>query len=392
MNSGLNHLLEEYGSLERDFRLIDSTDKYKLLVTANGNQSYPVQRWFHFKEAFSLQLLETLLEDWSLHNDSVNRLLDPFCGAGTTLLSAQMFAKKHRKHDMEIVGVERNPFLHFVSDTKTSWYRYAPQNVKRVSDHLLNGGTQHYEGSWPSLSTLHNEEVYEPSALRRLMEFRKAINDEVNDIEVMKPLLLGYAAILESVSGVRKDGRALRVVPDKRRLPVDAALESSWNSIIGDLDAAQDHYHPLNARVVLGDGRTLSNGEGTLVESERFDLIFYSPPYLNNIDYTEVYKLELWLAGFVQEDNEFRSLRSQTVRSHPSVRFHDPITISEDPRLTEVNSTLEALIEALPQDKNLSWRKDLFPAYFDDMYVSLKHQIDVLAPGGWIFCVVGNSR
>ena len=29
--------------------------------------------------------------------------------------------------------------------------------------------------------------------------------------------------------------------------------------------------------------------------------------------------------------------------------------------------------------------------YFDDMYRSLKAQMRVLNPGGWIFCVVGNS-
>jgi DNA modification methylase len=36
-------------------------------------------------------------------------------------------------------------------------------------------------------------------------------------------------------------------------------------------------------------------------ESADFDLILTSPPYPNNIDYSEVYKLELWLLGFIDK-------------------------------------------------------------------------------------------
>ena len=32
------------------------------------------------------------------------------------------------------------------------------------------------------------------------------------------------------------------------------------------------------------------------------------PPYLNCIDYSEVYKLELWLMGFVSDQKRFREV------------------------------------------------------------------------------------
>lgn len=391
MNSNAAALLKQYHHLEQTFRIVNCTDEYSSLVTANGNQDYPVQRWFHLKEAFSLKLLEALLTKWEIDAESVRRMLDPFCGVGTSLLAGQMLAKRCDKSDLEVVGIERNPFLKFVSETKLRWHQYEAQRVKQAAAYLLNGGTGSYDGPLPPLSTFHREDIYDTNTLRCLLAFKEAIRSQYAGQEEEKLLLLGYATVVEAVSGVRKDGRALRVVPNKRRLPVEIVLESVWDNLATDLELAEHYYRPLNGHVVLGDGRTLRADDDPLYDPGKFDLILYSPPYLNNIDYTEVYKLELWLSGFVQAEDEFRSLRFQTLRSHPSVRFRDPITITQDSRLDEVNATLDTLIQALPKDRHFSWRAELFPGYFDDMYIALKRQIEVLESGGWIFCVVGNS-
>jgi DNA modification methylase len=118
MGQGLQTLFEHYQLLEQSFPLKDIDAKYTNLVTANGNQQFPVQRWFHLKEAFSIDLLEILLTDWNIPSESVCRILDPFCGIGTTLLASQKLAKKHARTDIEAIGIERNPFLHFVAQTK----------------------------------------------------------------------------------------------------------------------------------------------------------------------------------------------------------------------------------------------------------------------------------
>ena len=61
MGQGLQTLFEHYQLLEQSFPLKDIDAKYTNLVTANGNQQFPVQRWFHLKEAFSIDLLEILV-------------------------------------------------------------------------------------------------------------------------------------------------------------------------------------------------------------------------------------------------------------------------------------------------------------------------------------------
>jgi len=387
----LQELVHAYQEIENRFPLAESDGKYSSLVTANGSWRYPIQRWFHLKEGFSVDLLEALLGEWSIPVESVHRVLDPFCGVGTTLLACHRIAKKYPGHHLEALGLERNPFLQFVSETKLRWHEYDTDTVRSQAASLLDGAAIATGNRIPSLSTLHRKDVYDPKDLRHLLGVRQAIRHQLYGQSEKDSLLLGYASALEAVSGVRKDGRALRIVPDKQRLAVSAALASAWDMIVEDLSVAAEYFQPIEARALLGDGRTLAVDSTPSYETGQFDLILYSPPYLNNIDYTEVYKIELWMCGFVSTADEFRELRYKTFRSHPSVRFPDPITMNEDIRMQEVEGALDVLIRALPKDQNLAWRTGLFRGYFDDMYISLKHQLEALVPGGWIFCVVGNS-
>lgn len=122
-----------------------------------------------------------------------------------------------------------------------------------------------------------------------------------------------------------------------------------------------------------------------------FTLICYSPPYLNNIDYTEVYKLELWLRGDVTSQDEFRALRLSTFRSHPSIMFPPSALYDEFDSDAWIVRLRTALLAALPEDRFLLMRCRLFAGYIDDLILSLREQQRVAAPGAPIVCVIGNS-
>lgn len=382
-------LQKRYESIEKNFLILDNSPRYEELVRANGNHSYPVQRWFHLKEAFSLNLLETLLTDWKIPPTSLKKILDPFCGIGTTLLAAQKIAKTFSLDELELIGIERNPFIHFVAKTKLNWYKYDTEKLKQMV-HFLSRDSLALESSMeiPELSTLKRKGVYTPAVLNKLLNYRKKILTLT--LPERELILLGFAAILEAVSGVRKDGRALRIVSAKKRSRVGKALPSSWQAILDDLDNGQIHYKPINAKIYLGDGRKIMPDRASKKISG-VDLILFSPPYINNIDYTEVYKLELWLCGFINKASEFRNLRYKTFRSHPSVRFPTSTSLASDPKLKKAKRLIDLLIGTLPKDKNLSQRTALIQSYFDDIYIALKNQKKALSPGGWSFCVIGNS-
>ncbi len=377
--------------LEERFSIMETAGKYTQLVTANGNQQAPVQRWFHIKEAFSLDLMEVLISEWRIPLEAIRRVLDPFCGVGTTLLATQMIARQHARPNLEVIGFERNPFLHFAAKTKSQWHNYNSDRLEAHVAHLMNGAVVPASRPIRPLSTLHRSDIFEPNVFALALAFREAIEKVAADHVESAPLLLGYASILEDISGVRKDGRALRVVPNKQRREFRTALEETWRMMRSDVAIAEQIYFPIKTEVVLGDGRTLSPDDGSVVDVSDIDLILYSPPYLNNIDYTEVYKVELWMCGFITSQDEFRDQRLRTMRSHPSIQFPDRITMEHDARLAEVVGILDQLIEILPRDRYFGERSRGFKGYFDDMYRALSSQLSVLNPGGWAFCVVGNS-
>lgn len=391
MSKALDQLLQRYKALESRFPIMEGDDKYSMLVTANGNQSFPVQRWFHLKEAYSINLLKALFSDLEIYTGSIHRVLDPFCGVGTTLLAVQNWAKESGETDLEVMGIERNPFLHFATNAKLGWSTYDQRKLREHAKHLLNGAVKPGSRRIPALSTLHRSDIYDPAVLELAMGFHDAIGKDSAGEDEQKALLLGYASVLEDISGIRKDGRALRIMPNKQRSDLRTALEVAWMQMADDIAVAPQIFDPITSQASLGDGRTLICEGDQQDNLGKFDLIMYSPPYLNNIDYTEVYKIELWMCGFISTHEEFRNQRLKTMRSHPSIQFPDQITLSSDRRMNEVYTVLQQLIEALPRDRYFAERSRVFSGYFDDMYRSLASQMSVLQPNGWILCVVGNS-
>src|SRR5688572_7484035 len=93
-----------YKKLENTFNIIKSNQKYGELVWSNGNDTYPVQRWFQFKEAYSLKLLSFSLTDWGIDILKIKKVLDPFCGTGTTFLALQELAKEYGVTNIKCFG------------------------------------------------------------------------------------------------------------------------------------------------------------------------------------------------------------------------------------------------------------------------------------------------
>jgi DNA modification methylase len=144
-----------------------------------------------------------------------------------------------------------------------------------------------------------------------------------------------------------------------------------------------------NVIVKEGDGRDLQD---IGLRDESIDIVFTSPPYPNNIDYSEVYKLELWLLGFIESSEQFLQLRKSTLRSHPSsdlakgpnAEFMQAIGTSPlkrwvDPMISRTASFTQR------------WQTTLVLSYFSDLWTSLKEQFRCLKEGGRAFLVVANS-
>ena len=78
---------EHYRTISEAIKTEDALD-FGPLVVPTGNATSPVHRWFHLKEAYSCRFFERVLRETDLgHERRRLRVLDPFCGSGTTAVS-----------------------------------------------------------------------------------------------------------------------------------------------------------------------------------------------------------------------------------------------------------------------------------------------------------------
>lgn len=392
--------------LAREVHLVDHAPALAPLVGAKDLRTEPVHRWFAYKEGFSPALPPTLLDLIGAERGLV--VADPFGGVATTAVALREDARVD-----EVRSVEYSPLAHAVGNTKLSWPSLDParmlKNVGVALEYRVRKG-----GPRPQLSAFSNPDMFDAGSVDSLVSARDAITRMHGVTQLERDfLLLGLGAVVEDASKAMKDGRALRIlrtrkrtrtslVPSggadsRRRDSVKRLLESQWIAMIEDLDSLQPRRETAlrtPAVHLRGDARRLAacrmpGGGAPAFPAESVDVSVFSPPYLNFIDYSEVYKLELWLLGFVDSEARFKRLRLGTLRSHPSVKFGErPGPSPEEAEVVDLIHRLSGWV------REHGGRPEVGPVirqYFEDMHSVLAEQLRILRPGGVAACVVANS-
>jgi hypothetical protein len=383
--------------------LTDRRATFGPLVGSGHIEAEPVHRWYAYKEAFSPRLPHEALALLKSDEDAV--VADVFAGVATTALALQAQLSVRR-----VIGVEYSPFAHFVGRTKLVWHRLSPRRVERaIKRHSRFDVDRNL--AVPTLAAFSNEDIFPDIVASQLVSARESIRSDAGlDEDERSFLLLGLAAVVEDASGAMKDGRALRILRGRKRrrkalMPQSGAvsgrdvrslLTNHWLAMLEDLRELEDLGRTVrDGRTVhlRGDARRLGD-----VESEDGDpaladgsvsVSLFSPPYLNCIDYTEVYKLELWLLGFVTSQEGFRNVRLGTLRSHPSIEFPAQSLLStvDAPVARLVEQAAEFMEYHLPRPGIGRMTRN----YFEDMYRVFCEQARILRSGGHSVCIVGNS-
>lgn len=364
---------------------------YERLVVPTSAGEEPVHRWFHMKEAYSPHLFLRLLKDLSLSDVETLRIHDPFLGSGTTLVSAMLTADGPLTTGS---GTEINPFLSLLASTKLAILTLAADDRSALRTDFLNAATTILKvttapGSKPApapaLAAFADERFFPGEQLTQLLRMRDRW--ESLDTSLCKDLIgLALGACIEPCSKLRRDGRALRYQETKTPASVSAEFEKRIKIMAADLSNVAPRG---NSQVLLADGL---HGDGWPAD-RCADLVCFSPPYPNNIDYTEVYKLEAWLLNLITDSVGFREQRGLTMRSHPSVKFSERAWPDIPDGLFEKTTALvEPVIDAVPQDRYRHQRERVVRGFAEDCAVALHRSYKALKPGGSAIYAVGNSR
>lgn len=336
--------------------------EYKDLVTFAWCKKTPIYNWFYYKEGYSGELVWRLLDGLDVEKNSV--ILDPFCGTGTTLLAC-------RQRGYNAIGFDVLPLGVFVSNTKLQ-ENYDMEALYEDIRHVTEKKFGETSLSWPKIGFIDIRKAFSRYARNDILFFKERIM-EIEDEKNRNFMLLALLSIVIQASNIKRDGGVLKIVKKKHLPPVRHLLKNKLKRMYRDLKKAEPLPVGCHAEAFLGDARNLPLDEGSV------DVCITSPPYLNWVDYTKVYALELSLLLDPSED--LRSWSRKSLRSHVGAADHRQASIKS-----------EAVREILDKvsDNKFVKRVEVIEGYFDDMYSVLSSIYRVLRPGGKVALVVSN--
>lgn len=360
----INDYIKLLERLSSNFNLIKNLE-YSDLVNFKTNKEIPRHRWFEYKQGYSSRCVSKIINQESISSD--HYVLDPFTGVGTTNLVSQNF-------DLKSIGLDINPVATFAAKVKTT--HFTDKDINEIESCIFNLKSE--KTKFIPDSTLL-ERSFTPKAFNSLMGikgyYESLTNEKVHDF-----FKLAYISIIEDVSTRVKDGNGIKNAKNKKEIDdVFEYYRQHCSSMLNDI-------YELNPTVEteIYNGSILKDECYKKFKDKKIGLAIFSPPYANCFDYCEIYKLEFWMGGFVNDYSDFKTYRNMAIRSHVNSKF--------DHHITNKNSSSE-LISDLISCYNL-WNKNI-PAmirgYFDDMENVLNRLKQLMVNDSKCFIVVANS-
>ncbi|HIE33674.1 MAG TPA: hypothetical protein EYP86_00860 [Candidatus Altiarchaeales archaeon] len=342
-------------------RFLSKRLEFEKFVTFNGAKKLPIYNWFYYKEAFSPQLIWNYLKELKIPKRSI--VLDPFCGAGTALLACNQIG-------YNAVGFDILPLSVFVSNTKLQRdydMNLLREKIKEITSYKF-GET---ELEWTDPGIVSIKKAFSRYARNDLLFFKEKIM-QIEDEKIRSFMFLALLSIAVRASNVKRDGGVLKIKKKRNLAPVRYLFKNKLKRMYKDLKNSEKISEGIDAYAQVGDARTLH------LESE-FGFCITSPPYLNWIDYTKLYAIELAL--FEDSYSEIHKLRRQSFRSHVGAEYRLKKKLKSD----SVMKIMEKL------DTRKVKKPEIVQGYFEDLYLSIESIHNALEDGGKSAIVIGNA-
>ncbi|MEM3422199.1 MAG: hypothetical protein QXF35_00210 [Candidatus Bilamarchaeaceae archaeon] len=320
-------------------------------MTFQPNKEKPIHRWFYYKEGYSPEIVEYCLKKEQSHSREIKSLIDPFCGVGTSLLAA-------KKSGLKSCGIDASELAVLVSKVKCT--NYTKEDISEIIFFLSKKLKREASIKW-------DFELFSPRAafpkrnLIEILSIREAIYEYECGQKAKDFLLLALLSILPQASIVIKDGGVLKIDKRKRAMPAKEAFFRKLKLMLKDIE--ENKIDGPEPAVFLGDARHLN------FKDEYFDVAITSPPYLNNVDYSKIYGLELSLLALDQQST--KKTRGRLLHSFIK---GDHFTLNSPPECGDVGQKIP-----------------IVGSYFADMELVIKELQRVLGEGRAAYFVVSNA-
>jgi DNA modification methylase len=354
-------------------------------VTFRHSRQQPVHRWYPYVEGFSA----TYVRDALLRSSTLPRTVyDPFGGSGTTQFVASCLGIKSFYSEI-------NPFMAFIAEVKVRSAAWAHQNLVLV-ENAASSYLRHLtpeelgeRGNHIDLTAYNNafpdRDFFEEPHLRQLLAARDLATEMGEGLPHVQSLfLLACAAIAVDSSNMTRRADLRRRRPGEykdRVVDVAAFIKKSLSQIIEDIKHLPSRM--VETIKVSADCRQIPSDF-----TNSFDLAITSPPYLNGTNYFRNTKIELWLLGFMENEEQLVQFHRQAIAAGINSVTRSSYVNEEDREFEEVEVIARKLDECA-RDKRIP---ALIRQYFSDMERVLASVYRSLVPGGRFLLDIGDSR
>ena len=244
---------------------------------------------------------------------------------------------------------------------------------------------------------------YEPATLFDLFLIREAVFAGDFKAETIDLLFVGLTNILRQVS-MAATGWPY-IAPKKLKtssLNKDALVEFTRQvtRMAQDVELTRGEAHPQHINSVHRIFNNDSRDTKKFILNESVDHVFTSPPYLNNFDYADRTRLELYFFGEAKTWGDITetirtklitSATTQISRDDPRYRLSDELQKVSPEVYTFLSQAIEKLSDLRPTKGGKKSYDHLVSGYFNDMFLVLSDVYRVLKPNTKAVFVLGDS-
>jgi hypothetical protein len=336
-------------------------------------------------------------EKITYHNLGENSwIIDPFVGSGTTAMAAKLAG-------VNSIGIEAHTFVYQIAKTKTFWefdLKKLRGDIKSLTERIMSAKSR----DWEKINLDGKPELlfkcYPTANLKKLYFILALIERSKYSEETKNFLRTGLTHTLRTVSTAGTGWPYIaptKYQGKKIARDVFSTYIPRIEKMLSDIEHIQTLKYPkTKTNIVLGDSRNLSD-----IKANSIDLLVTSPPYLNNFDYADRTRLEMYFFGHAKNWGEItKKVRDKLMiaaTTQVSKEKFDREYLNQSIKKTcpELYTILVDTINTLSKRKLLKGGKKnydyMVAGYFNYIFATLQQLARVMKKGSVSVWVLGDS-
>ena len=260
-----------------DGRRINQQPIHVLKSTFRAGLAARIHRWFRLTPSFGPDLVHEMLGRMGAHRGQT--ILDPFSGAGTTAIEAQL-------QGFNCVGFEINPLLHFVGTTSLDWTldpAAITEALRSVLDEFAERRAlverEQLEEKGYFIPPIHNVHRWWRDDVLRDLSVLVFCIDKVKDTKIRDFFRLSLAGVVvPDLTNVTLGKLQLHFI-DRSEDTIDVlkSYRAHTERMLEDLTTVREQDGLGTSQVLYQDSTDLSD----LKLDRKIDHVITSPPYPN---------------------------------------------------------------------------------------------------------------